>query len=429
VATQLTSIETLANQEYRWGFVSDIDADSVPPGLNEDVIRLISARKSEPQFMLEWRLKAYRQWLKMKEPTWANVHYPPIDYQNIIYYSAPKTNKDGPKSLDEVDPQLLATYEKLGIPLRERELLAGVAVDAVFDSVSVATTFKEKLAELGIIFCSFSEAVERHPDLVRKYLGTVVPYTDNFFATLNSAVFTDGSFCYVPKGVRCPMELSTYFRINALNTGQFERTLIIAEEGSYVSYLEGCTAPMRDKNQLHAAVVELVALDKAQIKYSTVQNWYPGDAQGKGGIYTFVTKRGAARGRASKISWTQVETGSAITWKYPSVILQGDDAVGEFHSVALPNNYQQADTGTKMIHIGKNTRSTILSKGISAGHGQNTYRGLVKIQKGATAARNYTQCDSLLLGDKCGAHTVPYIEVKNTSSVVEHEASTQKISD
>ncbi len=427
MATQLTSIETLANQEYKWGFITDIDADTVPAGLNEDIIRLISARKSEPQFMLEWRLKAYRQWLKMKEPTWANVHYPPIDYQGIIYYSAPKANKNGPKSLDEVDPELLATYEKLGIPLRERELLAGVAVDAVFDSVSVATTFKGKLSELGIIFCSFSEAVQEHPELVRKYLGTVVPHSDNFFAALNAAVFSDGSFCYIPKGVRCPMELSTYFRINAKGTGQFERTLIIADEGAYVSYLEGCTAPMRDTNQLHAAVVELVALDNATVKYSTVQNWYPGDKEGKGGIYNFVTKRGKCLGVNSKISWTQVETGSAITWKYPGCLLIGDNSVGEFYSVALTNNYQQADTGTKMIHVGKNSRSTIVSKGISAGHGQNTYRGAVKILKGAAGARNYSQCDSMLLGDKCGAHTFPYLEVKNTSSSVEHEASTSKI--
>jgi len=427
MATQLTSIETLANQEYKWGFVTDIDADTVAPGLNEDIIRLISAKKDEPQFMLEWRLKAYRQWLKMKEPTWANVHYPPIDYQSIIYYSAPKTNKDGPKSIDEVDPELLRTYEKLGIPLHERELLAGVAVDAVFDSVSVATTFKEKLSELGIIFCSFSEAVQHHPELVKKYLGTVVPHSDNFFAALNAAVFSDGSFCYIPKGVRCPMELSTYFRINAKGTGQFERTLIIADEGAYVSYLEGCTAPMRDTNQLHAAVVELVALDNATVKYSTVQNWYPGDKEGKGGIYNFVTKRGKCLGANSKISWTQVETGSAITWKYPGCLLIGENSVGEFYSVALTNNFQQADTGTKMIHAGKNTRSTIVSKGISAGHGQNTYRGAVKILKGATGARNYSQCDSMLLGDKCGAHTFPYLEVKNTSSSVEHEASTSKI--
>jgi Fe-S cluster assembly protein SufB len=427
MATQLNSIETFANQEYKWGFVTEIDADTVPPGLSEEVIGLISARKKEPQFMLDWRLKAYRHWLGMREPTWANVHYPPIDYQSIIYYSAPKIKAGGPKNLDEVDPELLKTYEKLGIPLHERELLAGVAVDAVFDSVSVATTFKEKLGELGIIFCSFSEAVQEHPELVQKYIGSVVPPSDNFFAALNAAVFSDGSFCYVPKGVRCPMELSTYFRINAKNTGQFERTLIIADEGAYVSYLEGCTAPMRDTNQLHAAVVELVALDNATIKYSTVQNWYPGDKEGKGGIYNFVTKRGKCLGANSKISWTQVETGSAITWKYPGCILMGDNSVGEFYSVALTNNYQQADTGTKMIHIGKNTRSTIVSKGISAGHGQNTYRGAVKILKGATGARNYSQCDSMLLGDKCGAHTFPYLEVKNTSSSVEHEASTSKI--
>jgi Fe-S cluster assembly protein SufB len=427
LATQLTSIEKLANQEYKWGFVTDIEADTIPAGLSEEIIGLISARKNEPPFMLEWRLKAYRQWLKMKEPTWANVHYPPIDYQQIIYYSAPKMNKDGPKSLEEVDPELLATYEKLGIPLLERELLAGVAVDAVFDSVSVATTFKEKLSELGIIFCSFSEAVQNHPELVQKYLGTVVPHSDNFFAALNAAVFSDGSFCYIPKGVRCPMELSTYFRINAKNTGQFERTLIVADEGAYVSYLEGCTAPMRDTNQLHAAVVELVALDNATVKYSTVQNWYPGDKEGKGGIYNFVTKRGKCLGVNSKISWTQVETGSAITWKYPGCLLIGENSIGEFYSVALTNNYQQADTGTKMIHVGKNTRSTIVSKGISAGHGQNTYRGAVKILKGAQGARNYSQCDSMLLGDKCGAHTFPYLEVKNTSSSVEHEASTSKI--
>jgi Fe-S cluster assembly protein SufB len=427
MATDNRTIEELANQEYKYGFVTDIEQDSAPPGLNEDIIRFISAKKNEPDFMLEWRLKAYRHWLTMKEPKWANVHYPPIDYQSVIYYSAPKSKTDGPRSLEEVDPKLLATYEKLGIPLRERERLAGVAVDAVFDSVSVATTFKGKLSELGIIFCSFSEAVREHPDLVKKYLGSVVPYTDNFFATLNSAVFTDGSFCYVPKGVRCPMELSTYFRINAAKTGQFERTLIVAEEGAYVSYLEGCTAPMRDENQLHAAVVELVALDNAQIKYSTVQNWYPGDKEGRGGIYNFVTKRGKCLGVNSKISWTQVETGSSITWKYPSCILQGDNSVGEFYSVALTNNYQQADTGTKMIHIGKNTRSTIVTKGISAGHGQNTYRGAVKILKSATGARNYSQCDSLLLGDKCGAHTFPYIEVRNSTARLEHEASTSKI--
>ncbi len=426
MSSSTNTIETFANQEYKWGFVTNIGADSVPPGLSEDVIRLISAKKNEPEFMLEWRLSAYRHWLTMKEPQWANVHYPPIDYNSIVYYSAPK-QKAAPKSLDEVDPELLRTYDKLGIPLKEQELLAGVAVDAVFDSVSVATTFKEKLRELGIIFCSFSEAVQEHPELVQKYLGSVVPQTDNFFAALNSAVFSDGSFCYVPKGVRCPMELSTYFRINAKNTGQFERTLIIADEGAYVSYLEGCTAPMRDENQLHAAVVELVALDDAQIKYSTVQNWYPGDKEGKGGIYNFVTKRGKCLGRNSKISWTQVETGSAITWKYPGCLLIGENSVGEFYSVALANNYQQADTGTKMIHIGKNTTSTIVSKGISAGRGQNTYRGMVKILKGATGARNYSQCDSLLLGDKCGAHTFPYLEVKNTSSQVEHEASTSKI--
>ena len=427
MASATTSIEALANQEYKWGFVTEIGADAIPKGLNEDVIRLISAKKNEPGFMLEWRLKSYRHWLTMEEPRWGNIHYGPIDYQDIIYYSAPKSGINRPQSLDEVDPELLRTYEKLGIPLREQELLAGVAVDAVFDSVSVATTFKEKLAALGIIFCSFSEAVREHPELVQKYLGSVVPHSDNFFAALNAAVFSDGSFCYVPKGVRCPMELSTYFRINAKDTGQFERTLIIAEEGAYVSYLEGCTAPMRDNNQLHAAVVELVALDNAQIKYSTVQNWYPGDKQGKGGIYNFVTKRGKCLGVNSKISWTQVETGSAITWKYPSCLLMGDNSVGEFYSVAVANNYQQADTGTKMIHIGKNTRSTIVSKGISAGHGQNTYRGMVKILKGATGARNYSQCDSLLLGDQCGAHTFPYLEVKNTSSQVEHEASTSKI--
>jgi Fe-S cluster assembly protein SufB len=427
MSTQEKTLESIANQEYKYGFITDIETDSVPPGLSEDVIRLISAKKNEPEFMLEWRLKAYRHWLTMQEPTWSNVHYPAIDYQNIVYYSAPKSKKDAPKSLDEVDPELLATYEKLGIPLKERELLAGVAVDAVFDSVSVATTFKGKLADLGIIFCSFSEAVHEHPELVKKYLGSVVPYTDNFFATLNSAVFSDGSFCYVPKGVRCPMELSTYFRINAKDTGQFERTLIIADEGASVSYLEGCTAPMRDTNQLHAAVVELVALDNAQIKYSTVQNWYPGDKEGKGGIYNFVTKRGKCQGVNSKISWTQVETGSAITWKYPSCILMGDNSVGEFYSVAVANNYQQADTGTKMIHIGKNTKSTIVSKGISAGHGQNAYRGMVKILKGATGARNYSQCDSLLMGDKCGAHTFPYLEVKNSTAQVEHEASTSRI--
>jgi Fe-S cluster assembly protein SufB len=431
MSNQSKTIEALANQEYKYGFVTDIETDSAPRGLNEDIIRLISSKKNEPPFMLEWRLKAYRHWVKMEksegEPKWANVKYPPIDYQNIIYYSAPKQKMDGPKSLDEVDPKLLETFEKLGISLSEQKRMSGIAVDAVFDSVSVATTFKEKLSELGIIFCAFSEAVENHPELVQKYLGSVVPYTDNFFATLNSAVFTDGSFCYIPKGVRCPMELSTYFRINQADTGQFERTLIIADEGSYVSYLEGCTAPMRDTNQLHAAVVELIALDNAQIKYSTIQNWYPGDKEGKGGIYNFVTKRGKCVGKNSKISWTQVETGAAITWKYPSCILQGENSIGEFYSVALTNNYQQADTGTKMIHLGKNTRSTIISKGISAGHGQNTYRGLVKIQKGATGARNYSQCDSLLLGDKCGAHTFPYLEVNNSTSQVEHEASTSKI--
>jgi Fe-S cluster assembly protein SufB len=427
MSTQEKSIEEIANQEYKYGFITDIEADIVPRGLSEETVRLISAKKNEPEFMLEWRLKAFRHWLTMEEPTWANVHYPKIDYQDIVYYSAPKTNKDGPKSLDEVDPELVKTYEKLGIPLREQELLSGVAVDAVFDSVSVATTFKEKLGDLGIIFCSFSEAVQTHPELIKKYLGSVVPYTDNFFATLNSAVFSDGSFCYVPKGVRCPMELSTYFRINAKDTGQFERTLIIADEGAYVSYLEGCTAPMRDTNQLHAAVVELVALDNAQIKYSTVQNWYPGDKEGRGGIYNFVTKRGKCQGVNSKISWTQVETGSAITWKYPSCLLIGDNSVGEFYSVAVANNYQQADTGTKMIHVGKNTKSTIVSKGISAGHGQNSYRGMVKIVKSATGARNYSQCDSLLMGDKCGAHTFPYLEVKNSTAQVEHEASTSRI--
>ena len=420
-------VAELATREYTAGFVTEIESESVPAGLNEDVIRLISSKKKEPAFLLTWRLKAFRHWLTMKEPGWANVQHPPIDYQAIIYYSAPKQKKDGPKSLAEVDPKLLETYEKLGVPLHERAKLAGVAVDAVFDSVSVATTFREKLAEVGVIFCSFSEAVQSHPQLVERYLGSVVPPTDNFYAALNSAVFSDGSFCYVPKGVRCPMELSTYFRINAANTGQFERTLIIAEDDAYVSYLEGCTAPIRDENQLHAAVVELVAKDRAQIKYSTVQNWYPGDKNGKGGIYNFVTKRGKCAGVGAKISWTQVETGSAITWKYPSCILQGDDSVGEFYSVAVVNNYQQADTGTKMIHIGKNTRSTIISKGISAGHGQNTYRGLVRIGKAADAGRNYSQCDSLLLGDKCGAHTFPYIEVLNSSAQMEHEATTSKI--
>jgi Fe-S cluster assembly protein SufB len=425
--TDTRSVEELANQEYKYGFVTDIESETVPKGLNEDTVRLISARKNEPEFMLAWRLKAFRHWLTMTEPDWANVKYPPIDYQDAYYFSAPKTMKDQPKSLADVDPELLKTYEKLGIPLKEQEILAGVAVDAVFDSVSVATTFKGKLSEMGIIFCSFSEAVLNHPDLVRKYLGSVVPYTDNFFAALNSAVFSDGSFCYVPKGVRCPMELSTYFRINAANTGQFERTLIIADEGAHVSYLEGCTAPMRDENQLHAAVVELVAHDNATIKYSTVQNWYPGDKDGKGGIYNFVTKRGKCAGANSKISWTQVETGSAITWKYPGCILLGDNSVGEFYSVALTNNYQQADTGTKMIHIGKNTRSTIVSKGISAGFGQNTYRGQVKVMRSARNARNFSQCDSLLLGDKCGAHTFPYVEVQNSTATLEHEASTSKI--
>jgi Fe-S cluster assembly protein SufB len=420
-------LQDLATREYRWGFVTPIESEIVPRGLSEDVIRLISAKKGEPSWLLDWRLKAYRHWLTMPEPTWANVSFAPIDYQQIIYYAAPKVAGSGPKSLDEVDPELLRTYEKLGIPLKEREALAGVAVDAVFDSVSVATTFKDKLASLGIVFCSFSEAVREHGDLVRRWLGTVVPANDNFYAALNSAVFSDGSFCYVPKGVRCPMELSTYFRINAADTGQFERTLIVADERASVSYLEGCTAPRRDTNQLHAAVVELVALDDATIKYSTVQNWYPGDREGRGGIYNFVTKRGACRGARSKISWTQVETGSAITWKYPSCILQGDDSIGEFYSVALANNRQQADTGTKMIHLGRNTRSTIVSKGISAGRGQNTYRGLVRVGKGAAHARNYTQCDSLLLGDRCGAHTVPLIDVRNPSARVEHEASTSKI--
>ncbi len=427
MAADNSSVLEITNREYSAGFVTDIESESIPVGLNEDVVRLISSKKNEPGWLLEWRLKAYRHWTTMKEPTWQNVHYPPIDYQAASYYSAPKSKKNAPKSLEEVDPKLLETYEKLGIPLRERGKLAGVAVDAVFDSVSVATTFREQLSKVGVIFCSFSEAVQSHPDLVRKYLGSVVPYSDNFFATLNSAVFSDGSFCYIPKGVRCPMELSTYFRINSANTGQFERTLLIADEGATVSYLEGCTAPIRDENQLHAAVVELVALDDAQIKYSTVQNWYPGDENGKGGIYNFVTKRGKCQGRRSKISWTQVETGSAITWKYPSCILLGDDSVGEFYSVAVTNNYQQADTGTKMIHIGKNTKSTIISKGISAGHGQNSYRGLVKINRKADNARNYSQCDSLLIGDKCGAHTFPDIEVNNSTAQMEHEASTSKI--
>ena len=420
-------LDARLGREYKEGFYTDIESDTLPPGLNEDVIRALSAKKDEPAFMLEWRLEAYRNWLKMKEPDWAHVSYQKPDFQAISYYSAPKTNEDGPKSLDEVDPKLLDTYNKLGIPLHEQMMLAGVAVDAVFDSVSVATTFKETLAKAGVIFGSFSEAVKEHPELVKKYLGSVVPQGDNFYAALNSAVFSDGSFVYVPKGVRCPMELSTYFRINAMNTGQFERTLIIADEGSYVSYLEGCTAPMRDENQLHAAVVELVAHKDAEIKYSTVQNWYPGDENGKGGIYNFVTKRGHCKEENAKISWTQVETGSAITWKYPSVILEGDHSVGEFYSVALTNNYQQADTGTKMVHIGKNTKSTIISKGISAGHGQNAYRGLVKVAKNADNARNYSQCDSMLMGDRCGAHTFPYIEVKNASAQVEHEATTTRI--
>ena len=420
-------LATLVDSEYRHGFVTDVASDALPRGLCEETVRLISARKNEPPFMLEWRLKAYRHWLTMREPNWSTARYPAIDFQDIIYYSAPKSMQNRPKSLADVDPELLKTYEKLGVPLKEREMLAGVAVDAVFDSVSVGTTFKDKLAELGIIFGSFSDAVREHPELVQQYLGSVAPYTDNFFAALNSAVFSDGSFCYIPPGVRCPMELSTYFRINARDTGQFERTLIIADEGAYVSYLEGCTAPMRDENQLHAAVVELVALDRARIKYSTVQNWYPGDKEGRGGIYNFVTKRGDCRGTASHISWTQVETGSAITWKYPSCILRGDDSIGEFYSVALTNNRQQADTGSKMVHIGRNTKSTIVSKGISAGHGQNAYRGLVKILKSAEGARNYSQCDSLLLGDQCGAHTFPYLEVKNASARVEHEASTSRI--
>ena len=423
------TLEEVTNREYQYGFVTDIDAETVPPGLDESVVRWISNKKEEPQWLLDWRLKAYRRWLEMEDPSWAKVDYPKIDYQAISYFSAPKSKDDAPKSLDEVDPKLLETYDKLGIPLHERAALAGVAVDAVFDSVSVATTFKDKLADAGVIFCSFSEAVKDHPELVKKYLGTVVPMTDNFYAALNSAVFSDGSFVYIPKGVRCPMELSTYFRINAMNTGQFERTLIVAEEGSYVSYLEGCTAPMRDENQLHAAVVELVVLDDAEIKYSTVQNWYPGDENGVGGIYNFVTKRGACRGKRSKISWTQVETGSAITWKYPSCILQGDDSVGEFYSVAVANNCQQADTGTKMIHLGKNTSSTIISKGISAGRAENSYRGLVKVRPGAENARNYTQCDSLLFGSKCGAHTFPYVEVDNHTAQIEHEASTSKISE
>ena len=423
------TLDERLRREYRAGFVTDIESETLPPGLSEDVVRFISARKGEPDWLLEWRLSAYRHWRSVTPPKWAHLHFPPIDFEAISYFSAPKQQKDRPKSLDEVDPELLRTYEKLGIPLHEQEALAGVAVDAVFDSVSIGTTFKSKLAEAGVIFCSLAEAVHDHPELVRKYLGSVVPIRDNFYATLNSAVFSDGSFVYVPKGVRCPMELSTYFRINAQNTGQFERTLIIADAGAYVSYLEGCTAPQRDENQLHAAVVELVALDDAQIKYSTVQNWYPGDAQGRGGIYNFVTKRGACIGKRSKISWTQVETGSAITWKYPSVVLRGDDSVGEFHSVALTNNFQQADTGTKMIHLGRNTKSTILSKGISAGRSQNSYRGLVRISPTAAGARNYTQCDSLLIGDRCGAHTFPYIEANHPNAIVEHEATTSKVSD
>ena len=422
-----TEIGGLVAREYKEGFVTEIDSDTLPPGLDEHVIRTISGKKNEPDFMLEWRLDAYRRWGSMNTPEWAHVHYPPIDFQAISYYSAPGSEGDGPKSLDEVDPKLLETYEKLGIPLEEQKMLSGVAVDAVFDSVSVATTFKKDLAKVGVIFCPFSEALQEHPELVRKYLGTVVPQGDNYYAALNSAVFSDGSFVYVPKGVRCPMELSTYFRINAMNTGQFERTLIVADEGSYVSYLEGCTAPMRDENQLHAAVVELVAMKDAQIKYSTVQNWYPGDEEGRGGIYNFVTKRGACRGDNAKISWTQVETGSAITWKYPSVLLEGDKSVGEFYSVALTNHRQQADTGTKMIHIGRDTSSTIISKGISAGRGQNAYRGLVKVLKSADNARNYSQCDSLLMGDRCGAHTFPYLEVKNPTATIEHEATTSKI--
>ncbi len=428
MSTDANEIESLVNQRYKHGFTTDIETDSLPPGLDEDVIRAISARKKEPAFMLEWRLKAFRHWQTMREPTWAHVHYPRIDFQAISYFSAPKSDADRPKSLDEVDPKLLETYDKLGIPLHERARLAGVAVDAVFDSVSVATTFKEKLSEAGVIFCSFSEALQNHPELIEKYMHSVVPYRDNYYAALNSAVFSDGSFVYVPKGVRCPMELSTYFRINAANTGQFERTLIVADEGSYVSYLEGCTAPMRDENQLHAAVVELVALKDAEIKYSTVQNWYPGDEEGRGGIYNFVTKRGDCRGDNSKISWTQVETGSAITWKYPSCILRGENSVGEFYSVAVANNLQQADTGTKMVHIGRNTSSTIVSKGISAGKAQNAYRGLVRVMPQAENARNHTQCDSLLIGKSCGAHTFPYVEARNPTARIEHEATTSKIS-
>ena len=422
-------VSNLSGEKYKYGFVTDIESDLAPKGLNEDIVRFISAKKDEPDWLLQWRLRSYRRWLEMTEPTWGKVNYPDIDFQDAHYYAAPKSKEDGPKSLDEVDPELLRTYEKLGIPLHEQKMLAGVAVDAVFDSVSVATTFRKELAKAGVIFCPISEAVKNHPELVQKYLGSVVPYSDNFYATLNSAVFTDGSFVYIPKGVRCPMELSTYFRINEANTGQFERTLIIADEGSYVSYLEGCTAPQRDENQLHAAVVELVLLDDAEIKYSTVQNWYPGDELGQGGIYNFVTKRAACRGHNSKVSWTQVETGSAITWKYPSCILQGDNSSGEFYSVAITNNLQQADTGTKMIHLGKNTSSTIIAKGISAGRSQSTYRGLVRMQPGAVGGRNYTQCDSLLIGDKCGAHTIPYIENRNRSARIEHEATTAKVSD
>ena len=429
MASNSQEINDLVTRQYDAGFYTDIEQDTAPPGLNEDTIRLISSKKDEPEWMLEWRLKAFARWREMREPTWAHVHYPPIDFQAISYYAAPKSDKDRPKSLDEVDPKLIETYEKLGIPLEEQKMLAGIAVDAVFDSVSVHTTFREKLAEAGVIFCSFSEAVKEHPDLIKRYLGSVVPVRDNYYAALNSAVFSDGSFVYIPKNTRCPMELSTYFRINAMNTGQFERTLVIADEGSYVSYLEGCTAPQRDENQLHAAVVELVALTDAEIKYSTVQNWYPGDEEGRGGIYNFVTKRGDCRGARSKISWTQVETGSAITWKYPSCVLKGERSVGEFYSVALTNNLQQADTGTKMIHLGRGTSSTIIAKGISAGRSQNAYRGLVRIAAGAEGARNYTQCDSLLLGDRCGAHTFPYIECKNPSAQVEHEASTSKVSD
>ncbi|MBY0472218.1 Fe-S cluster assembly protein SufB [bacterium] len=431
MSTPNQAIKDIAAKDYQYGFVTDIEAETVAPGINEDIIRLISSKKNEPQFMLDWRLKAFQVWQKMKEPNWANVHYPKINYQDIIYYSAPKSMKpgEGPKNLDEIDPELRKMFDKLGISLNEQKRLSGIAVDAVVDSVSVATTFKSKLKEIGVIFCSFSEAVLEYPELIQKYLGSVVPVADNYFSALNSAAFTDGSFCFIPKGVKCPMELSTYFRINASGTGQFERTLIVAEEDSYVSYLEGCTAPRRDENQLHAAVVEIVALDRAQVKYATVQNWYPGDKDGKGGIYNFVTKRGRCKGVSSKISWTQVETGSAITWKYPSVMLEGDNSVGEFYSIALTNHFQQADTGTKMVHIGKNTKSTIISKGISAGRGQNTYRGLVAIQKSAEGARNYSQCDSLLLGDKCGAHTFPYLQVKNESAQVEHEASTSKISE